>query len=462
MGIRGKLKRILGPAARRLAPRRRDLPLAHWNLTRDAAGELKLSDLSLSDLATQYGSPLFVVDAQKLDANAAAFQQVPAGAQAGIECFYSYKTNPVPAVLERLHRRGVGAEVISEYELWLAQKLGVPGERIVMNGPGRTLAALRRGVEIGALVCINHMEEIAVVAQLARELGRRARVGLRVVPQAGWSNQFGEPIGASALLGYRDMLQRPELEVVALHAHLGAEIESEGQLARFVDELLSFCDELQAQLGFWPAILDVGGSLANATTTKLDARALRLNSALGFDLVPRDPASVIGIADYVSRLVSRVEAHCLKKRSPRPRIFAEPGRAMTSNTQLLLCQVMTLKHTGTPGVVHAVLDAGINIAEPMRAEYHQLFSLRTQQAREHSYRLVGPICTPMDTLAWCVRMPELTPGSRLAIMDTGAYFIPFSTSFSFPQPGLVMVDEGRSWIARRYETFDDLVRRDFL
>jgi diaminopimelate decarboxylase len=69
---------------------------------------------------------------------------------------------------------------------------------------------------------------------------------------------------------------------------------------------------------------------------------------------------------------------------------------------------------------------------------------------------VGPICTPGDTLRWAVRLPELSVGDTLAIMDAGAYFVPFSTSFSFPRPGIVAVDEGQVRVLRRSETFEDL------
>jgi diaminopimelate decarboxylase len=293
-------------------------------------------------------------------------------------------------------------------------------------------------------------------------LGTRARVGLRVVPSTGWSNQFGEPIGAAAVRAYATMLEKPGLEVVALHAHLGAELATQAALDAYLSELLAFCGLLRAQLSFWPGVLDVGGSLACPTTTRIDARTMRLNSALGLDIIPRDPASVIGIAAYVERLVATVEAHCRQERLRRPRIFVEPGRAMTSNAQMLLCSVMTLKKSGSPDLTHAVLDAGINVAEPMRGEYHQVFVLDGASAPERRYRLVGPICTPMDTLAWCTRLPQLSPGSRLAIMDAGAYFIPFATSFSFPQPGLVMVDADEVTLSRRRESFEDLVRRDFL
>jgi len=456
------LKAKLVPQVLRYAPRRTDLPLSLWDLSRDAKGALLLRGRNVDSLLAEFGSPLFVVDGEKLDQNAAAFTSVPKGAASGIECFYSYKTNPVPAVLARLHERGIGAEVISEFELWLAQELGMPGERIVMNGPGRTVNALRRGIEIGALVCINHREEIALVADIARRLGKRARVGLRVVPSAGWSNQFGEALqGDAALDAYRALASHPELEIEALHAHLGAELSSEGAVASFVNELLNFRQRLQRELGLCPPILDVGGSLGCRTTTSISPRAFKLNSAFGVDIIPRDPATVLDIAGYVASVVSTVEARCRADGLPRPRIFAEPGRAMTSNTQHLLCRVTTIKQSGAVLRAHAVLDAGINVAEPVRNEYHQIIPLVQRRAAERHYRLVGPICTPMDTLTWSSRLPELSPGDGLAIMDAGAYFVPFSTSFSFPRPGIVMLErDGSVRICRRAETFDDLVSRD--
>jgi diaminopimelate decarboxylase len=110
--------------------------------------------------------------------------------------------------------------------------------------------------------------------------------------------------------------------------------------------------------------------------------------------------------------------------------------------------------------VHAILDAGVNIAEPVRGEYHQIFVAGPEPATQAAYRLVGPICTPMDTLAWSWRLPTLQQGSSLCIMDAGAYFVPFATSFSFPQPAAVMIDGSNVKVVRRAEQFEDLVRRD--
>ena len=132
---------------------------------------------------------------------------------------------------------------------------------------------------------------------------------------------------------------------------------------------------------------------------------------------------------------------------------------MTANTQMLLASVMTTKDAGDLKFV--VLDAGINLAESVRGEYHQLFALnRFGEPARCVHTLVGPICSPGDTLYAAARLPELFPRDSVAIMDAGAYFVPFSTSFSFPRPAIVMVDGDRVETLRRRETFDDLVSRD--
>jgi diaminopimelate decarboxylase len=412
-------------------------------------------------MVARHGSPLFVVDAARLDANARLFRRVPRGAIAGVECYYSYKTNPVSAVLSRLHAQGVGAEVISEYELWLARRLGMNGDRIVLNGPARSRRALETAIEIGALVQLNHREEIDVVCQLARNAGKRCRVGLRVVPGAGWGGQFGEPIaGDNALACYREMIERPELEVAALHAHLGGEISQAETVRGLVRGLLDFRGRVRTELGAELGIVDIGGSLACPTVSHHSERDLRLNRALGVDLLPRPPETVLGIEEYLQIAVTEIERRSASENTARPRIFVEPGRAMTANAQFLLCRVIGLKATGADGLPHALLDAGVNVAEAMRGEYHQIFVAGPPRARERRYRLVGPICTPMDTLAWAWRLPELAGGDVLAIMDAGAYFVPFSTSFSFPQPAIAMAETGETALVRRAEEFEDMIRRD--
>ena len=143
------------------------------------------------------------------------------------------------------------------------------------------------------------------------------------------------------------------------------------------------------------------------------------------------------------------------------RVVLEPGRALTGDTQFLLATVVDVKDDGA--LAHAVLDAGMNVAEPLANEYHQLFSVTDPLAAATiPYRLVGPICTPADVLYQHWRLPSLAPGHVLAIMDSGAYFVPFATTFSFPKAAIVMQDRTSLRIARSRESFEDIVRLDVI
>ncbi len=370
-----RVRGAIGHVVRRAMPPRRDLPLETFGLSRDASGRLALRGVALAPLLARFGSPLFVADAKKLDENLDDFLSAPE-----IECAYSYKTNPVPALLRRLHDCGASAEVISEYETWLARRLGVPGERIVSNGPGRSPEAFAAAIDVGALVHVNHREEIATVAAIARGRGKRARVGLRVVTPSGWSGQFGEPIaGGLALEGYREMLARPELSVVSLHTHLGNGVHDAGDVERLARELTAFAVTLRSELGVTVDIFDFGGSLGSPTVARYEPLALRLNRAFSADLAA--PPRGLSIAEYVRTLVATVEAACRESKFPSPRLVVEPGRALTSNAQVLVCRVTSLKASGARGLAHAILDAGVNVAEPVRNEFHQILGRRSPARR---------------------------------------------------------------------------------
>jgi diaminopimelate decarboxylase len=361
-----------------------------------------------------------------------------------------------------LHDAGIGAEVISPYELWLARRLGVAPSKIVYNGPGKSDDSLRDAVSLGIdLINCNHREEIGRVAEAARSVGRRARIGIRVTTSIGWSaQQFGVPIeGGAALAAYREALASPNLDVVGLHVHRGGMIHSEEELDPFVAEVLAFADTLRDRLGLHLERLDLGGSLGSRTVYGLSSRDLRMSQTFGRIVPPPAPEKALSIERYVERLTELVRAHYRTVGKPAPTLLLEPGRAMTSNAQLLLASVLTIKVDRTR--TFAILDAGINVAESVRAEYHELIPVSCHgRPADTTYRVVGPICSPGDTLYCTVRLPTLRPGDTLAIMDSGAYFVPFATSFSFPQPPIVMVEGGDARCIRRGERFEDLIARD--
>ncbi len=461
-GATQSARRALRPLAARLVPHGRAPPLSTWALSRDGDGQLRLRGHVLREVLERFGSPVHVVDVKKLDENVARFGSAPAGA-ARCEVYYSYKTNPVPAVLAALHARGVGAEVVSAYELWLALRLGVPPGRIVFNGPGKTAESIDRAVSAGVgLINVNCRAELCAVAQAARAAGRTARVGVRVVVPGAAGGQFGERIDdGAALRAYEHALRQPALEVVGLHTHLNGSLESVSQLDVLLEGVLDFAVLLKRKLGLSLEVLDLGGNLGCPTVSHRTRAGSRLARALGRD--EEGAHSLLDVEEYVAHVGWRVAEHFDARGETWPRVFVEPGRAMTSNAQVLLSSALEVREPDHAGVTWAVLDAGINVAEALRAEHHFVFPLLERSGEPAAvHRLVGPSCSLGDLLVPACELPPLRVGDAVAIMDTGAYFVPYSTCFSFPRPAVVMLEGDRLTVGRRAETFEDLVALDAL
>ena len=458
--LRGRAKRALRPWIQRYGYRPPTLTPRYWSLEDDSVSGLSLQGVSLDSLVKKWGSPLHVVDAQALRANASRFLR-PHGVASGCEVFYSYKTNPVPGVLRVLHDAGIHAEVISHQELWLARQLGIAPEHIVYNGPGKSLESLREAVALGIQVInINHAEEVERVAAVARELGRRPRVGLRITTGGGWTAQFGTPVdNGAALRAFAAARDTGVLDVVGVHAHLGGMIHDRGTLLWAVGSVLDFVEQLERQHGIALEILNFGGSLATPTVKHDSALDRRLNQTFHRPLPEPDATQSLGIEDYVTCLMQAVRERYARRGRPAPRVFIEPGRSMTGNTQMLIASVISTKQVTDGSFL--ILDAGINIAESARGEYHKMFAVRGWgEPATETYTVVGPICSPADTLVYAWPCRRLAEGDQLVIMDAGAYFVPFSTSFSFPRPAIVMLDGGREGLLRRAERFEDLIALD--
>jgi diaminopimelate decarboxylase len=235
-------------------------------------------------------------------------------------------------------------------------------------------------------------------------------------------------------------------------------IHSKKQLLQTVDAVLDFTRALEDELQLSLEILDFGGSLATTTVHNIASFDKRLGRTFHREPPAPNADGSLRIEEYVECLIGRVNESYKQRGRPVPRIFIEPGRGMTGNTQMLLASVITIKQTREAD--YLFLDAGINLAESVRNEYHHLFAVRDSSSTKRLYTIVGPICTPGDTLYPAWRGPDLLDGDQVVIMDAGAYFVPFSTSFSFPRPPIIMLDHGNATLFRRAECFEDMIAYD--
>lgn len=437
------------------------LPLSHWGASTAAAGVLTLGGCDVAALAERFGTPLLVVDRNRLEADYTRFDAAFSALYPRIEVAYSYKTNPLPGAIAVLHGLGAAAEVISHFELWLALELGIAPAQIIFNGPGKGREAIELAVSRGVgLINIDGFDEIDLVAAAARRARRRQPVGVRIVTSVGWSAQFGLALASGdALAAFRRLRDVPELEPCALHVHLGTGIREVPTYLAAVREATSFARTLRTALGIEISCFDLGGGFGVPTVREFDGWDARLMRH-GFPPAPLDPREIPPLSRYAHGIVEIVRDFQPVGARTVPTIVLEPGRALTSSAQSLILRVLAVKR-GARGVPAVILDGGKNLAVPTGYEWHELLPVNgCHRVRDQRYDFFGPLCHPGDRLFVGKDFPCIEAGDLVAIMDAGAYFVPNQTNFSHPRPAAVLVHDGHFVSLRARETFDDIVARD--
>lgn len=459
------LRRILVKESRQralLSAAERDLAPSLWGCAINQAGHLSLQGIDLLDLVHQHRSPLHIVDRQRLQANYQEFVGAFRDLYPKVELGTSYKSNPLPGVLMALHEAGSHAEVISEFELWLAIRLGMPGDRIILNGPGKGPGGIRLGVDHGVrIINIDSLYEIELAAERAAGLGRVQDVGVRLVTSVGWSAQFGLNIASGAArAAFAAIAAKPSLRAAGVHIHLGTGIKSIPIYVQAIRECLEFARAMEQEFGVQMRILDFGGGFGVPTVRSRDQWDERL-MAFGHPARQAVPSQAPTPADYAQPIVELVR-HYYPDDANAPELVFEPGRAITSSAQILLLSVLTRK-AGIGGIDNLIVDGGKNLSMPLEWESHRVFpASRMHAPATETCTIYGPLCHPGDIIDRNLELPAMAADDVLAIMDSGAYFTPNEMNFSNPRPAVVMIDHGQAHIIRNRETFADIVRRDAL
>ena len=447
-----------------------------WGLGAAPDGRLTIGTVAAVDIARDFGTPLHVLNEERLETTAGEFRRSVEAAYPGrSSVHYAFKCNSVPAVIEAVRRAGLKAEVMSPFELELALRLGYGGEDIVVNGPGKTPAFLKAAVENAVrLINVDSLAEIALVNEIARAARRQADILLRVNPDfvpkgmnAGSATgsrkgcAFGLDIKGgevrTALGLARDM---PGVRFRGFHFHIGTGIREARAYSQVLDRLAPLFRETRAA-GFRVDVIDVGGGFASRTTREMSSRELLVYQ--GFERLPAGAARVdCGSFEDFSAEISRALRRAFRP-DELPELIAEPGRSIASPNQLLLLTVSQVK-TRPKVRKWLITDGGLGtVTLPTFYECHEvLLADDVRRPRTERVTIVGPVCFASDIVYRNIRMPEVRPGEVLAIMDSGAYFLAQESSFGFPRPAVVAVNGSASRLVRRRETFADLTGRDVL
>ena len=401
-------------------------------------GVLYAEQVSVDDIAAQFGTPCYVYSRAALEAAFRAYREALAD-WPHLIC-YAVKANSNIAVLDVLARLGAGFDIVSAGELERVMAAGGDPARTVFSGVAKTPAEMARALELG-IHCFNveSAAELDVLNRVAGSMDRLAPVSIRVNPDVDArthpyistglrENKFGLGV-AEALPLYRRAAALPHIEVQGLDCHIGSQLT---ELSPFIDalrRLLVLVDELAAE-GIAIRHLDLGGGL-------------------GVRYRDEEPPA---IGDYIAAIRAELGARQL------PLVF-EPGRSICANAGLLLTRVEYLKQT--PEHNFALVDAGMNdMIRP--ALYQAWLDIQTSHPATEGiaaqWDVVGPVCETGDFLGK-QRQLTLQQGSLLAMFGAGAYGFSMSSNYnSRPRAAEVMVDGTAVHEVRTRETVADLLR----
>ena len=438
-----------------------------WNLEhRD--GRLAMQGHDLSDLASQYGTPLHVVCAATIRARTQELKSAFAAYPGEVSLHFSYKTNTVAGVLKVLHGEGVGAEVVDGYELYLARRLGVDNEAIVFNGPNKSDEELTAALNppVGLLV-VDGLGELDRLEKLLASTDIVASIALRICPDVvprgmnassmtgSRKNQFGLDLKDGAHLGaLKKLSQCPNMRFRGVHAHIGSGIHDFRAFQQAANRTLQVQAEA-LQLGMQPDLLDLGGGLGTRFSREFTTFEMLRYLATG--RLPREPKPAPEglFARYGEAVSNSVTDGCHQLDIPMPKLILEPGRSLVSDAGILLLTVGTVRER--PGIGRfALTDGGaMTVSMMFLSEYHSVLLANREAPNDGCTSVFGRLPSPMDVVYRNMPLPQLAIGDILAVMDAGAYFTSTATNFGGPRPAVVLVDHEPRLIRRR-ETFEHL------
>lgn len=405
-----------------------------------AAGRLHCEAVPAEQLACDFGTPLYVYSRAAIESRFSGF--VRAFAPLDPLVAYSVKANGNLGVLRILGALGAGADIVSGGELHRALNAGIPADRVLFSGVGKTRAEIEQALAADIYAFNVESEgELRVIAQAAQDAGVDARVAWRVNPDVEaptphhytrtghMPTKFGVPYEHAADL-YRLAASLPGVVVRGVDVHIGSQILEATPYRIAIQRILELVDGLAGD-GIALEYIDIGG---------------------GFGVAYEDAAGPTAEL-FAQELVPELTGRGL-------RTVMEPGRFIVGPAGVLLTRVLYVKRMGTKTFV--VTDAGMNdLLRPSHySSYHRIEPALRHEGRETiEADVVGPICESGDFLALdrVIERPE--PGDLLVIGTAGAYgFAMASTYNSRPRPAEVIVDGDRAVLARRRETQDDLIQ----
>ena len=411
---------------------------------RDDQGRLCAGGMPLGDIAATHGSPLYVYSGDGIRDDYRRFAAAVAPVDGSVH--FALKANSALGVIGLLARHGAGADIVSGGEMARALAAGIPAEKIVFSGVGKSAEEIGAALDAGiGQINAESPQEVEAISQIAAARSVQAPVALRVnvdvapkthakISTGHRSTKFGVSTSQNEAAGlYRKMAADPHIRPAGLAVHIGSQITELNPFERAYSALLSFGTALREE-GLEVPVLDLGGGI-------------------GVDYQDGTPTDFTAYGELVSRLFA----------GSGFRLGFEPGRSIVANNGVLLTRVIYVKDGDNKRF--AIVDAAMNdLLRPTLYEaHHDIRPVGPEGAIEGPADIVGPVCETGDYLGLDRMMPSLAAGDCLAVMSAGAYGAVMASSYNTrPPAGEVMVLDGEVHILRRRRDVAELLAEEII
>ncbi|MBE6673044.1 MAG: diaminopimelate decarboxylase [Ruminococcaceae bacterium] len=430
--------------------------MLYTNLSVNEKGHLTVGGVDTVALAKEYGTPLYVMDKDRVRANCRSYL----GAMRkyfGEDClpYYASKALCFADMCRLVAQEGMGLDVVSAGELYTAQKAGFPMEKVGFHGNNKTDEEIAMGISLG----VGHFvadaaEEIEAIEREAARAGVTQKVLLRVTPgidphthakiATGMvDSKFGAAIETgSAMELTKKLLSCPHIAFEGFHCHVGSQIFEASPFLSAVDIMLDFIAQVMAETGYIARVLNLGGGF-------------------GVRYTEEDPK--LNLEKFIHMVADHLDTKRREYGLPRLTVYMEPGRSIVADAGLTLYTVGTVKKI--PGYKNYVSVDGGMADNPRYALYEAKYTvLNAERAAEKAdlvCTVAGRCCESGDLIGENMMLAEPKRGEILAVLTTGAYNFSMASGYNrLARPALVWVENKESRVAVRRESLADLLEKD--
>ena len=419
---------------------------------------LNFADFDVTELAKKYGTPLYLMDENRIRYNCRTYMKAMNEAFGeGSGPLFASKACCFKRIYEIMKEEGMSIDLVSPGEIFTAMKAGFPMENSYFHGNNKTDNDISYAMDCGVgYFMVDNMCEMKAIDTLAKEKGLVQKVILRLTPgidphtyaavaTGKVDSKFGIAIETNQADEFvKEAVNFENVEIVGYHCHVGSQVFNEDGTV-YIDAatiMLTFANDMLVKYGVEPKILNMGGGF-------------------GVRYTEEDP--FMNIPENIEKLASHIKATVEKLGMPMPKVLMEPGRSIVADAGMTLYSVGTIKEiTGYKNYVS--IDGGMT-DNPRYALYGSKYTVflanRMNEKADFTCDVVGRCCESGDIIQPDITMPKPIRGDIVAVTTTGAYNYSMASNYNrIPRPAVVMLSDGKDYVAVKRESFEDLVRND--